>query len=180
MVGRTAPPVARPSRTIQAKGSALRPRRAKPAGVPHFPLASLGRALRARRMDLRSILAEELLDVARCDRHAAGLPPAEDRERYGVAGAMRPEELIERAAVPDVRAVDGEDDVTRLEPGLLARTARQQPGDHDVVLHRVAEDPEPRPLAGGLWPAGQEGVARVEEVVRGDREGEAADLVQVE
>src|SRR5438034_1150330 len=89
------------------------------------------------------VLAEKFLDVARGDGDGAHLPPAEDLERDRLAGAVGPEEPVERAAVAHVLAVDGEDDVARLQARLLAGPAGEEPGDHDVVLHGVAEDAEP-------------------------------------
>src|SRR2546428_4413956 len=96
----------------------------------------------------RGLLAEKLLDVARGDGDGAHLPPAEDLERDRLAGAVGPEEPVERAAVAHVLAVDGEDDVARLQARLLAGAAGKQPGDHDVVLPGVAEDAEPRARGG--------------------------------
>src|SRR5258707_15373107 len=91
----------------------------------------------------RGFLAEKLLDVARGDGDGLNLPPTEDLERDRLPGAVGPEGPIERAAVAHVLAVDGEDDVARLQARLLAGAAGEEPGDDDVVLHGVAEDAEP-------------------------------------
>src|SRR5437667_120450 len=91
----------------------------------------------------RGLLAEKLLDVARGDGDGAHLPPAEDLERDRLAGAVGPEEPVERAAVAHVLAVDGEDDVPRLQARLLAGAAGEEPRDDHVILDRVAEDAEP-------------------------------------
>src|SRR5437667_153431 len=53
----------------------------------------------------RELLAEKLLDVARGDGDGAHLPPAEDLKRDRLAGAVGPEEPVERAAVAHVHAV---------------------------------------------------------------------------
>src|SRR2546427_11974357 len=92
----------------------------------------------------RGFLAEKLLDVARGDGDGAHLPPAEDLERDRLPGAVGPEEPIERAAVTHVPAVDGEDDVARLQARLLARAAGGQPGDDHAILDREPADGEPR------------------------------------
>src|SRR5579885_1880111 len=119
-------------------------------------------------------------DVAARDRHRDDLPAAVDLEPQRLARLPRPEPAVERGAVGDLVAVDGEHDVARLEAGLLARTSGQQARDHDVPIHHVAEDPEPRPRTHRGRPAGEEDVARVGVVLGRDREREAADLVQVE
>src|SRR2546427_8718706 len=93
----------------------------------------------------RGFLAEKLLDVARGDGDGAHLPPAEDLERDRLARAVGPEEPVERAAVTHVLAVDGEDDVARLQARPLAGAAREEPRDDHVILDRVAEEAEPRP-----------------------------------
>src|SRR5438034_5289848 len=128
----------------------------------------------------RGLLAEKLLDVARGDGDGAHLPPAEDLERDRLAGAVGPEEPVERAAVAHVLAVDGEDDVARLQARLLAGPAGEEPGDHDVVLHGVAEDAEPGARGGRRRAPAEQRVPSVQVVVGGDREREASDLVQVE
>src|SRR5438445_11697116 len=91
----------------------------------------------------RELLAEELLDVARGDGDGAHLPPAEDLERDRLPRAVGPEEPIERAALTHVLAVDGEDDVARLQARLLAGAAGEERGDDHVIVDRVAEDAEP-------------------------------------
>src|SRR6059036_82367 len=80
----------------------------------------------------RELLAEKLLDVARGDGDGAHLPPAEDLERDRLPGAVGPEEPIERAAVTHVLAVDGEDDVARLQARLLAGAAGESPAMNHV------------------------------------------------
>src|SRR5438552_16456100 len=74
----------------------------------------------------RGLLAEKLLDVARGDGDGAHLPPAEDLERDRLAGAVGPEEPVERAAVAHVLAVDGEDDVARFQARLLAGRSEER------------------------------------------------------
>src|SRR5437763_15733716 len=91
----------------------------------------------------RGLLAEKLLDVARGDSDGAHLPPAEDLERDRLAGAVGPEEPVERAAVAHVLAVDGEDDVARLQARLLSGPAGEEHGDDHVVLDGVAKEAEP-------------------------------------
>src|SRR3989442_2933758 len=108
----------------------------------------------------RELLAEKLLDVARGDGDGAHLPPAEDLERDRLPGAVGPEEPVERAAVTHVLAVDGEDDVARLQARLVARAAGEEPGGDPVVLDPVGADVKPGPRAGGRAPAaGQRGQA---------------------
>src|SRR2546422_11678472 len=92
----------------------------------------------------RGLLAEKLLDVARGDGDGAHLPPAEDLERDRLAGAVGPEEPVERAAVAHVLAVDGEDDVARLQARLLPGAAGEEPGGNAVGLHGVCEEVGPR------------------------------------
>src|SRR5437899_12743310 len=120
----------------------------------------------------RGLLAEKFLDVARGDGDGAHLPPAEDLERYRLAGAVGPEETVERAAVAHVLAVDGEDDVARLQTRLLAGAAGEEPRDDDVVLHGVAENAEPGARGRRSVPAGEEGVSSVQVIVGRDRERE--------
>src|SRR6266849_7495841 len=127
----------------------------------------------------RRLLAEKLLDVARGDRDRVRLPPAEDLEGHRLARTVSPEETVERAAVAHVLAVDGEDDVARLQTRLLAGAAGEEPRDDDMVLHGVAEDAEPGARGRRPVPAGEEGVSSVQVVVGRDREREAPDLVQV-
>src|SRR5437899_7614087 len=128
----------------------------------------------------RGLLPEKLLDVARGDGDGARLPPAEDLERDRLARAVRPEEAVERAAVAHVLAVDGEDDVARLQTRLLAGTAREEPRNDDVVLHGVAEDAEPGARGGRRRTPAEQRVPPVQVTVGRDREREAPDLVQVE
>src|SRR5439155_23687 len=82
--------------------------------------------------------------------------------------AVGPEEPVERAAVAHVLAVDGEDDVARLETRLLAGAAGEEPGDDDVVLHGVAEDAEPGARGGRRRAPPEQRVPPVEVVVGGD------------
>src|SRR5256885_14549921 len=96
----------------------------------------------------RGFLAEKLLDVARGDGDGAHLPPAEDIERDRLAGAVGPEEPVERAAVAHVLAVDGEDDVARLPARPLAGAAGGEPRDDPGIPDRVAEEAEPRARGG--------------------------------
>src|SRR2546426_1540480 len=128
----------------------------------------------------RRLLAEKLLDVARGDRDRVHLPPAEYLEGHRLAWTVGPEETVERAAVAHVLAVDGEDDVARLQTRLLAGAAGEEPRDDDVVLHGVAEDAEPGARGGRRRAPAEQRVPPVQVVVGGDREREAPDLVQGE
>src|SRR5438552_18182866 len=128
----------------------------------------------------RGLLAEKFLDVARGDGDGAHLPPAEDLERDRLAGAVGPEEPVERAAVAHVLAVDGEDDVARLQARLLAGPAGEEPGDHDVVLHGVAEDAEPGARGGRRRAPAEQRVPSVQVVVGGDGGRERPVPVQVD
>src|SRR5438093_12715416 len=127
----------------------------------------------------RGLVGEKLLDVARGDGDGAHLPPAEDLERDRLAGAVGPEEPVERAAVAHVLAVDGEDDVARLQARLLAGAAGKQPGDHDVVLHGVAEDAEPGPRGGRRRAPAEQRIPSVRVVVGRGRAPAAPALAQV-
>src|SRR2546428_13063803 len=91
----------------------------------------------------REVLAENRLEVARGDGDGAHLPPAEDLERDRLPGAVGPEEPVERAAVTHVLAVDGEDDVARLQARLPPGAAGEEPGDEHGIPDPVPEDAEP-------------------------------------
>src|SRR5437667_11781004 len=130
--------VERTAKSLSAgRGHAPRPARGL-GGATRMPRGRLSGGSE-HRTGPPKVLAEKLLDVARGDGDGAHLPPAEDLERDRLPGAVGPEEPIERAAVTHVLAVDGEDDVARLQARLLAGAAGEEPGDHDVVLHGVAE-----------------------------------------
>src|SRR5437773_4660673 len=174
--------VERTAKSLSAgRGHAPRPARGfggarrKPRG--HWTGAS---AASEHRTGPPRVLAEKFLDVARGDGDGAHLPPAEDLERDRLAGAVGPEEAVERAAVAHVLAVDGEDDVARLQARLLAGAAGEEPGDDHVILDGVAEDAEPGARGGRRRAAAEQRVAPVQVIVGGDREREAPDLVQVE
>src|SRR2546428_12773023 len=96
----------------------------------------------------RGLLAEKLLDVARGDGDGAHLPPAEDLERDRLAGAVGPEEPVERAAVAHVLAVDGEDDGARPQTRPPAGAAGEQPGGHGAGPLGAAENSQPRAPGG--------------------------------
>src|SRR4030095_16996253 len=95
-------------------------------------------------------LREELLDVARRDRHGVELSSAKDLECHLLARPWVPQEPVERAPIGHVLAVDREHDVARLESRDLPGRAGQEARDHHVVFDGVAEDAEPGARAGRL------------------------------
>src|SRR2546422_11691515 len=96
----------------------------------------------------RGFLAEKLLDVARGDGDGAHLPPAEDLERDRLPGAVGPEEPIERAAVAHALAVDGENDVGRLQARPRSGAAGEAPGADHAIPDRAAKEAQPGPRGG--------------------------------
>src|SRR5262249_32447520 len=126
-------------------------RRTLPPAAPLESLARFARSGRAERGEAAlGRLGKEFLHVAGGDADGVLLAAPEDLERDVIAGAVGPEEAIERAPIAHALLVDGEDHVTHLEPRLLARTTGPNSRDHDVVLDGVAEHPEPGPSAGGV------------------------------